>query len=174
LSDGVLVAGIGNIFFGDDGFGPAVVTALLGAAETEPLPSGVRVVDYGIRGVHLSYDLLAGVDALVLIDAVPPGAGGQTEPGTLVTLRIEANDVERSGRADVDAHGMSPVAVLASLAPMGGTVPPTFLVGCITADVDERMGLSAAVEASIGPAVSAVRDLLSRLGELVSAARIGA
>jgi hydrogenase maturation protease len=174
LSDGVLVAGIGNIFFGDDGFGPAVVTALLGAAETEPLPSGVRVVDYGIRGVHLSYDLLAGVDALVLIDAVPPGAGGQTEPGTLVTLRIEANDVERSGRADVDAHGMSPVAVLASLAPMGGTVPPTLLVGCITADVDERMGLSAAVEASIGPAASAVRDLLSRLGELVSAARIGA
>jgi hydrogenase maturation protease len=174
LSDGVLVAGIGNIFFGDDGFGPAAVTALLIAAEAEPLPSGVRVVDYGIRGVHLSYDLLAGVDALVLIDAVPPGTGGQTAPGTLVTLRIGADDVERSGAADVDAHGMSPVAVLASLAPMGGALPPTYLVGCIAADVDEGMGLSAAVQASIAPAVSGVRELLSRLGHSISAAHMGA
>jgi hydrogenase maturation protease len=174
LSDGVLVAGIGNIFFGDDGFGPAVVTALLGAADTEPLPSGVRVVDYGIRGVHLSYDLLAGVDALVLIDAVPPGTGGQTAPGAVVTLRIGADDVERSGRVDVDAHGLSPVAVLASLKPMGGSLPPTFLVGCIASDVDERMGLSAAVEGSIAAAAETVRELVSRLADPISAAQIGA
>ena len=68
----ILVAGIGNIFLGDDGFGPEVVRHL--AAEPSPLPDQVRLVDYGIRGLHLAYDLLPGFDALVLIDA-QPGAG---------------------------------------------------------------------------------------------------
>ena len=76
----ILVAGVGNIFLGDDGFGPEVVRHI--AAEAEPLPAQVRLVDYGIRGMHLAYDLLEGYHALVLIDARPgPGA-----PGELVVL----------------------------------------------------------------------------------------
>ena len=115
------------------------------------------------------------VDALVLIDAVPSGTGGQTVPGTLVTLRIGADDVERSGRAEhCSRPWTSPVAVLASLAPMGGSLPPTFLIGCIAADVDERMGLSAPVEGSVESAVGVVRELLNRLSDPVIAARIGA
>ena len=82
MSDGVLVAGIGNIFLGDDGFGPEVVREL--GRRPEPLPEHVRVVDYGIRGMHLAYDLLSGFDALVLVDTVP----GEGEPGDLVTLQI--------------------------------------------------------------------------------------
>lgn len=70
VTDRVLVAGVGNLFLSDDGFGPEVVRALAGA---DTLPPGVRVVDYGIRGMHLAYDLLDGYDALVLVDACPGG-----------------------------------------------------------------------------------------------------
>lgn len=166
MNDGVLVAGIGNIFFSDDGFGPAVVAALLAAAHEHPLPEGVRVIDYGIRGVHLSYDLLAGVDALVLIDAVPAGTGGHLEPGTVLTIEIGPDDL---GRGDIDAHGMSPVAVLANLAPMGGTLPSTYLVGCIAADVGDGMGLSEQVTAAIQPAADVVRALVHKLAALTEA-----
>ena len=82
LMPDLLVAGIGNIFLGDDGFGPEVVRHL--AADPAGLPEGVRLVDYGIRGMHLAYDLLAGYDALVLVDAVP----GPGPPGELTVLEI--------------------------------------------------------------------------------------
>ncbi|MDQ2836002.1 MAG: hydrogenase maturation protease [Actinomycetota bacterium] len=166
MDDGVLVAGIGNIFFRDDGFGPAVVAALLTAVDQHPLPPDVRVIDYGIRGVHLSYDLLGGVAALVLIDAVPAGTGGHTEPGTVLTIEIGPDDL---GHGDSDAHGMSPVAVLANLAPMGGSLPPTYLIGCIAADVSDGMGLSEQVTAAIQPAADAVRALLGTLTALTEA-----
>ncbi len=162
MTDRVLVAGIGNIFFTDDGFGPAVVEALLSDAARWPFPAPVRVVDYGIRGMHLSYDLLAGVGALVLVDAVPPGTGQTAVPGALVTLRIGPRDIAHAP-ADVDAHSMSPVAVLAGLAPMGGEVPTTYLVGCIPADVSDGMGLSEAVRAAVAPAADLVHDLVGRL-----------
>ncbi|MGI8677514.1 MAG: hydrogenase maturation protease [Jatrophihabitans sp.] len=156
----ILVAGIGNIFFSDDGFGCAVAARL----QSVPLPDGVRVVDYGIRGVHLRYDLLDGVDALVLVDAVPPSIGtGDAAPGTVVSMQIGADDV---GGGSVDAHGMSATAVLAGLGSLGAALPSTYLVGCVPAEIGDGMGLSTPVEQAVGPAAEAVLDLV---GELVGA-----
>jgi hydrogenase maturation protease len=149
----VLVAGIGNIFLGDDGFGPEVVRRL--AAE-DVLPDPVRVTDYGIRGMHLAYDLLDTYDTLVLVDALP-GAGA---PGQIVVLEITAADL---GGGDFDAHGMNPAAMLASLDRLGGTLPVTYLVGCRVAVVEEAIGLSAPVAAAIPEAIAAVRELVQRL-----------
>ena len=100
-----------------------------------PLPDGVRVVDYGIRGMHLAYDLLDGYAGLVVIDALP--ATGT--PGELAVLEVGPDDL---GEGELDAHGMAPVAVLASLGQLGGSLPPTYIVGCQPADVGEGMGLT--------------------------------
>jgi hydrogenase maturation protease len=150
----VLVAGIGNLFLGDDGFGPEVVRRL--AAEHTPAP-GVTVIDYGIRGMHLAYDLLAGYDALVLVDALP--AAGS--PGEVAVLEVGPDDL---GPGEFDAHGMSPMAVLAGLTRLGGTLPPTYVVGVRTADVAERIGLSPAATAAIPAAITAIQALLARIG----------
>jgi hydrogenase maturation protease len=147
----VLVAGVGNVFLGDDGFGPAVVARLAG----EPLPDGVRVVDYGIRGVHLGFDLLDDWDALVLVDALP-GAG---PPGELRLL--EVTDADLAGAPPLDAHGLHPLAVLSSLPALGGRLPRTVVVGCTPASVEEGMGLSPPVQAAVPVAADRVRALLA-------------
>ena len=154
----VLVAGIGNLFLGDDGFGPEVVRRL--AAE-RTLPPGVRVADYGIRGMHLAYDLIDTYDTLVLIDALP-GAG---TPGEVVLLRLGHDDLDADDVAggDLDAHAMNPAAMLASLDRLGGVLPQTYLVGCRVATVEEGIGLSPAVEAAVPAAAAAVADLVERL-----------
>ena len=146
----VLVAGIGNLFRGDDGFGPEVVRRFLASAE---LPEQVRAVDYGIRGMHLAYDLLDGYDALVIVDALP----GEGDPGDVSVLEVGPDDL---GAGDFDPHGMAPVAVLASLQNLGGRLPPTYVVGCRPADLEDGIGLSAPVEAAIPEAMTAVRALL--------------
>lgn len=151
----VLVAGIGNIFFGDDGFGPEVVRRMLSEPEgAAPLPDGVRLVDYGIRGMHLAYDLLDGVDALVIVDALP----GDGEPGSITVLHVGPEDL---GEGEFDAHGMNPVAVLGSLGALGGTLPPTYVVGCTPADLEEGMGLSPPVAAAVAVAADTVRSVLT-------------
>jgi hydrogenase maturation protease len=149
----VLVAGIGNLFLGDDGFGPEVVRRL---AEQHTLPPGIRVADYGIRGMHLAYDLLDPHDALVLVDALPARGG----TGEVVVLEVRPDDV---GDGDFDAHGMNPVAMLSAVERLGGTLPPTYLVGCRVAAVAEGIGLSAPVAAAVPEAVAAVRALVARL-----------
>jgi hydrogenase maturation protease len=149
-----LVAGIGNIFLGDDGFGSEVVRHL--AADPAGLPEGVQLVDYGIRGMHLAYDLLAGYEALVLIDAVP----GPGPPGELTVLEIGPEDLEQG---EFDAHGMAPVAVLAALPSLGGELPPTYLVGCRPADLSEGIGLSDPVRNAVPAATEAVRSVVERL-----------
>jgi hydrogenase maturation protease len=146
---GVLVAGIGNIFLTDDGFGSEVARRL----SREPLGDDVRVVDYGIRGMHLAYDLLDGYDALVVVDALP----GQGAPGDLSVLEVGPDDL---GEGELDAHGMAPVSVLASLGQLGGALPRTYVVGCRPADVGEGMGLTPAVEAAVDRAVALVHDVL--------------
>ena len=148
----VLVAGIGNIFLGDDGFGPEVVRRLPGG---DVLPPSVRVTDYGIRGMHLAYDLLAEYDALVLVDALPGGT-----PGEVVVLQVRADDL---GGGEFDAHGMDPAAMLAGVARLGGTLPATYVVGCRVSAVDEGIGLSGPVAAAVPAAVEAVRELVARL-----------
>ncbi len=146
----VLVAGIGNLFLGDDGFGPEVVRGLAASGE---LPDHARAVDYGIRGLHLAYDLLDGYDGLVIVDAL---AGGG-EAGDVTVLKVGQ---EHLGQGDFDPHGMEPVAVLASLAQLGGTLPTTYVVGCHPADLEEGIGLSEAVAAAIPDAIRAVHAIL--------------
>lgn len=146
------MAGIGNLFLGDDGFGPEVVRHL---AQDPDLPEHVRVVDYGTRGMHLAYDLVAGYDALVLVDTVP----GTGAPGDLSVLRVGQDDL---GSGAFDPHGMDPVAVLASLEQLGGSLPPTFVVGAQPLTVEEGIGLSAPVEAAVPEAMTAIRALLTR------------
>ncbi len=147
----MLVAGVGNIFLGDDGFGPEAARRLA----ARPLPAGVRVVDYGIRGMHLAYDLLEGYDLLVVLDAAPRGG----RPGDVVVLEVGEADL---GDGDFDAHGMEPTSVLASLGSLGGRLPRTLVVGCEPADTAEGMGLSPPVEAAVDGAVEMVTGLLVR------------
>ncbi len=167
----VLVAGIGNLFLGDDGFGPEVARRMAAADSGEPVPDGVRVVDYGIRGMHLAYDLLDGVGALVLVDALP----GEGPAGTLTVLEVGPDDL---GDGEFDAHGMDPVAVLASLEAMGGRLPPTYVVGCRPADLSEGIGLSDPVAQAVGDAVVTVRRLVDEIvrgsdAEVPPAERVG-
>lgn len=145
----VLIAGVGNLFLGDDGFGPETARRLA----AEPLPPEVRVVDYGIRGMHLAYDLLEGYDGLVLLDALPRHGA----PGDVVVLEVRPEDL---GTGEFDAHGMAPTAVLANLGALGGRLPPTYVVGCEPADLDEGIGLSPPVAAAVDRAVATVRRLL--------------
>lgn len=165
MSPRVLVAGIGNIFRTDDGFGCAVVARLGGLRSGAGAdPENLRVVDYGIRGMHLAYDLLEGWDVLVLVDAVP----GRDSPGRVEVLQIGPDDIGRGGPAgqpggQVDAHGMDPATVLANLQALGGQLPArTLLVGCQVADTADGMGLTPQVEAAVDEAVGAVRSLLAR------------
>jgi hydrogenase maturation protease len=148
----ILVAGIGNVFQSDDGFGCEAARRLAGSA----LPDGVRVVDYGIRGMHLAYDLLEPWDALVLVDALPD----RGSPGAVELIEIGPEHV--GGGAGVDAHGMDPATVLATLAALGGHLPPrTLLVGCQVTETGDGMGLTAPVQAAVDEAVRAVRTLVS-------------
>lgn len=159
----VLVAGVGNVFAGDDGFGPEVARQLAGQA----WPSGVRVVDYGIRGLHLAYDLLDPWDALILIDAVPD----RGEVGRVAVLEIGAENIGGAdvggpvaGAPAVDAHRMDPGTVLATLSALGGRLPArTLLVGCQVAETGEAMGLSAPVAAAVDEARTVVATLVSGL-----------
>lgn len=151
----VLVAGIGNIFLRDDGFGPEVVRRL-GLRRPDGPADGVRVVDYGIRGMHLAYDLLDPWAALVLVDAVPDRGA----PGHVTVLEISADDVPPAG---LDAHAMDPGAVIACLGRLGGSLPRTLLVGCQVADVREGIGLSTPVSAAVDVGVDVVTRLVGEL-----------
>ena len=155
VSEQVLVAGIGNVFLGDDGFGPEVVRQL--QAADHPLPADVRLVDYGIRGLHLCYDLLDGYAALILVDALPTAG----RPGEVTVLAVDAEDLAPSD-AGYDPHGMNPVAVLANLPALGGTLPPTYAVGAQPMDLDQGIGLSEPLHRAVPVAADAVRDLLAK------------
>jgi hydrogenase maturation protease len=154
----ILVAGIGNVFLGDDGFGSEVIRHA-----AEPLARRdfhgvtVEVVDYGIRGMHLAYDLLEHWDALVLVDAVPD----RGQPGRLHVFEADLDTLAPT--AGLEAHGMDPAAVFGSLAALGGTAPITIVVGCEVGCVDECMGLSGPVAAAVPAAVAALDDVLSEL-----------
>ncbi len=157
----VLVAGVGNIFLGDDGFGVETVRRLSG----HPLPDAVEVVDFGVRGVHLAYQLLDGYRALVLVDATARGG----PPGTVYLIEAAAPGQVEPGSPVLDGHRMGPDAVLALLATLsagtGGTPPRRVLVvGCEPQSLEEGIGLSAPVAAAVDEAVGVVLDVLR--GEL--------
>jgi hydrogenase maturation protease len=155
-----LVAGVGNIFLGDDGFGVETVRRLI----AEGLPDHVEAVDIGVRGVHLAYQLLDGYDTFVLVDATARGGA----PGTLYVIEPDGDgSVEPGGEALLDGHRMSPDSVLALLGTLcagtGGTPPRRIVVvGCEPSDVEEGIGLSPAVEAAVPEAVRLVLGLLDR------------
>lgn len=151
----VLVAGIGNTFLGDDGFGVAVVRKL--ARQT--LPPGVLAMDYGIRSLHLAFALLSPPDLLVLVDAVSRGEA----PGTLYVL----DPVEPPARGGApyavqiaDAHDMHPGTVFDALRALGGKPPPALIVGCEPLDCSPRDDLSALVQRAVGPALGMIRKII--------------
>lgn len=145
----VLVAGIGNIFLGDDGFGVEVAARL----SARPVPDGVRVADFGIRGVHLAYELLDGYDLVILVDTVNTGE----PPGTITVLEPDADS---DGGVLPDAHDLDPVAVMGLLTDLGGSLGRMLVVGCQPADLSETMGLSDPVARAVDEAVEVVDDLV--------------
>ncbi len=144
----LLVAGIGNIFFGDDGFGPEVARVLA----AEPI-DGVTIEDYGIRGLHLAYELVSGYDRAFLIDAVPRGG----KPGTLYVLEPEMRE---AGTAP-DAHRMDLENVFALVRMIGGDPPPITIVGCEPSAAEEDIRLTEPVRGAVQPAVDLVRRLIA-------------
>jgi len=144
----VLVAGVGNVFFGDDGFGVEVARRLAQVA----LPAGVEVADVGIGGVHLAYQLLDGYDTLILVDAV----GRKAPPGTVFVIEPDVRDLGD----DLDAHGSNPAAVLELARTLGCTLPRVLLVGCVPAELEEGIGLSPPVKQAVEETVRLIPTLV--------------
>ncbi|QUQ64945.1 peptidase M52/hydrogen uptake protein [Kutzneria sp. CA-103260] len=145
----VLVAGVGNIFLGDDGFGVEVAHRL----STVDLPTSVHVRDYGVSGMHLAFDLLAGYDTTILVDATSRGGA----PGTVYVVELDPVS-EPTGA--IDAHGMQPELVMQLLAMLGGSAGRVLLVGCEPASVTDHIGLSPPVAAAVDTAVRKVIELV--------------
>jgi hydrogenase maturation protease len=156
----VLIAGIGNIFLGDDAFGVEVAQRL----SAHPWPTNVKVTDFGIRGYDLAYALLDGYDATILVDACPRGE----RPGTLYVIEPYLNNpggTEEQQNA-VEAHGMNPLNVLRLANSMGGPLKRVLLVGCEPETLgpeEGQMGLSETVSAAIDDAVKLVESIVGSI-----------
>jgi hydrogenase maturation protease len=154
----VLVAGVGNIFLGDDAFGVEVVRELA----RRPLPAGVRVADFGIRGLDLTLALLDGYEAAVVVDATPRGG----PPGTLYVLEVEPPEAGADG-VSLEGHNLDPARVFRLAASLGSPVRRLIVVGCEpgrAADTEEMAaGLSDPVRATIGEAARLVEEVVGRL-----------
>jgi hydrogenase maturation protease len=163
----ILVACVGNIFLGDDAFGVEVAQRLA----RRPLPEEVQVVDFGIRGLDLTYALLDGYETVILVDAVPRGGS----PGTLYVLEPTRDALPVPAGALIETHGMDPVKVLRLVEAMGGTIERLLLVGCEPtpddAYEDMQAGLSDPVQAAVEEAISLLESLIARLlrGEPIEA-----
>jgi len=142
----VLIAGVGNIFFSDDGFGVEVARRLV----DQELPDWVKVADFGIRGVHLAFEMLAGYEQVVLVDAVPRGG----DPGDLYIIEPDLDAVVGTP----DAHTMELQSVFAFMKTLGGDYPKTLIVGCEPVSCDEGIGLSGRVERAVGEAVQLIQS----------------
>jgi hydrogenase maturation protease len=153
-----LVAGVGNVFLRDDAFGVEVVRLMAG----HPVPEGVQIRDYGIRGVHLVYDLLNGCDLFVLVDAAARGEA----PGTVSVIEAELPDAASLASPVIDAHSLAPDDIFALLASLGGRPGRSVVVACEPADVSEGMGLSEPVREALPHAVRAVEDILAGTADL--------
>jgi hydrogenase maturation protease len=167
-----LIACLGNIFLGDDGFGVEVARRLAG----QELPEGVRVTDYGIRGMHLAYDLAEGFDTTILVDATKRG----DEPGTVYVIEPQRTQPPASQATDdgaggegagggspleamslFNAHGMQPDVVLDMAGTLGADAGRVLVVGCEPASLEEGIGLSPPVAAAVGEAVRVVTRLVT-------------
>jgi hydrogenase maturation protease len=156
----ILVAGIGNIFLGDDAFGVEVVRRMASLQ----LPQSVRVADFGIRGFDLAYGLQDGYETTILVDACPHGRA----PGTLYVIEpdLKALDDPAAPQAVVEAHAMNPVSVLRMARAMNIELKNILLVGCEPESLggeEGQMGLSAPVNAAVDDAVKLVKSLIDKL-----------
>lgn len=156
----ILVAGVGNIFLGDDGFGVEVASRLAKYS----FPTGVRVTDFGIRGFDLSYALMEGYESTILIDIYP----GDAPPGTLSVIEPDLSEINtpERGTAFMEPHGMNPVNVLRMASAMGAKLQRILLVGCVPATLgpeEGQMGLSEPVSAAVEDAAKLVEVLVSRI-----------
>ncbi len=158
----ILVAGIGNIFFGDDAFG---VEVALEMARRPPL-EGVAVVDFGIRGLDLAYALLDDYKAVILVDAVPRGG----DPGTLYVLEpsFDHDREPDESAAMIEPHALDPYKVLRLARSMGAELKRVFLVGCepttpATDDIEFQMEMSEPVKGAVNEAIGVVESLIARI-----------
>ncbi len=162
MSRRILVAGVGNVFLGDDGFGVEVVRRLAGRG----LPEGVEVADFGIRGMDLAYALQGDYEAVVFVDATPRGE----RPGTVYLIEPEIEE----GEAMLDTHGMDPVKVIKLSRALGARPTRTLVVGCEPQVVvsgedydDMIMELSEPVRAAVEEAVKLVESLVEEINKEV-------
>jgi len=156
----ILIAGIGNIFLGDDGFGVEVASRLA----NQSFPSGVRVTDFGIRGLDLAYALMDGYETTILVDAYP----GEGQPGTLFVVEPDLNELNSVGTSPgfIEPHAMNPINVLRMAKSMGGELKQVLVVGCVPATLgpeEGQMGLSETVAAGVDEAVKLIHSLVTRL-----------
>ena len=157
MSKRILIAGIGNIFLADDGFGVEVARRLAG----RELPEGVEAVDFGIRGLDLAYALMDPYEAVIFVDALPRGE----EPGTVYLIEPE---MEEEGDLALDAHGMDPVKVIRFARAMGAEIPRTLVVGCepqlvLSGENHMLMELSEPVLAAVDEAAKLVESLVEQM-----------
>jgi hydrogenase maturation protease len=164
MKERILIAGIGNIFLGDDAFGVEVVRRLA----ARKLPDAIRVVDFGIRGFDLAYALMEGYEITILVDATPRGG----EPGTLYTIEPDLRSVpapQTGVSSAIDAHSMDPVKVLGLVKALDGECKRILIVGCEPEALDAeeqmqgRMGLSEPVERAVGRAVDVIVSMTAKL-----------
>jgi hydrogenase maturation protease len=156
----ILVAGIGNIFFGDDAFGCEVASQL----RRKPLPEGVRVIDFGIRSYDLAYAIMNGYDATILVDATPQGSA----PGTIYLIEPDLKRLDDMPHEAVNAHSMNPVRVLQLVRSLGGKPGWLRVVGCEPAVLEAEegaMGLSEKAQAAVAPAIEMIETLIREILE---------
>jgi hydrogenase maturation protease len=158
----ILVAGIGNIFLGDDAFGVEVVKRLV----AQNLPQGVEVVDFGINGLDLTYALLDGYAAVILVDAIPRGQA----PGTLYVIEPEPEDecADESSDVLIETHSLNPAKVLRIVRRLGSRLDRLLLVGCEPSPLDAddmREGLSDPVAAAVDGGAKIILELVAKIRE---------
>jgi len=149
----ILVAGIGNIFLGDDAFGSHVARRMM----ERSIAPNVRVVDFGIRGLGLAYALTEGYDALMIVDTFARGG----EAGTLYVVEPDVNEIDRAVEG-LEAHAMDPGRILALARSMGAKLQNVLIVGCEpeTFEPNEDMELSPRVAAAVDPAIEIIQSLV--------------
>lgn len=151
----VLVAGLGNIFLGDDGFGVEVIKRLAAS----DLPDWVRVADFGIRGMHLLYDIIdQDYDTIILVDTAARGS----PPGTVYLIEADVDTDSATEPATPDAHAMTPDMILRFLADFGPVSGRVLVVGCEPAQLEEEIGLSEPVSQAVAEALTLISELVQR------------
>ena len=151
-----MIAGIGNIFQGDDAFGCEVIRQMPAGA----FPEQVTVIDFGIRSYDQAYAMTSGYDAVILVDA----ASRQQEPGTLYLIEPDVSRVGKLGVAAVDAHSMNPVSVIQMAQSLGGVIGKLYLIGCEPAALEgDEIGLSARVQEAVPQALAMIESLVKEL-----------